>query len=111
MKLDVVREKLGLEYISGDESREWSGVYCGDLLSWVMSHAVQDEIWLTIMSNINVVAVASLVDTACVIIAEGVEISDEVKNAASDKEITLYRSEKSVYELASLLYVLEMEKK
>ena len=45
--------------------REVSGCYIGDLLSWVMGRAQEDNAWITIMSNINVIAVASLADTAC----------------------------------------------
>ena len=52
--------------------REIGGVYIGDLLSWVMGRASADDAWITIMSNINVVAVASLADAACVLFAEGV---------------------------------------
>ena len=48
------------------------GVYIGDLLSWVMGRAKADDAWITIMTNINVVAVASLADTACIVLAEGV---------------------------------------
>ena len=43
--------------------------YAGDLLSWVMSHATAGDAWVTIMSNINVAAVASLTEVACVIFA------------------------------------------
>ena len=41
-----------------DPDREVSGVYIGDLLSWVMGRAGADEAWITIMSNRNIVAVA-----------------------------------------------------
>ena len=37
-----------------DLSRELSGCYIGDLLSWVMAHAFSGCVWITIMSNINV---------------------------------------------------------
>ena len=59
-----------------DGDREISGVYIGDLLSWVMGRADTDEAWITIMSNRNIVAVATLADTACILLAEGV-VPDE----------------------------------
>ena len=49
-----------------DADREVSGAYVGDLLSWVMGRAQADNAWITIMSNVNVIAVASLSDVACV---------------------------------------------
>lgn len=52
--------------------------YCGDLLSWVMGRAKSGNAWITIMNNINVVAVASLADVTCVIFAEGTDVPDDV---------------------------------
>ena len=46
--------------ICPDPEREIGGVYIGDLLSWVMGRAKADDAWITIMTNINVVAVAAL---------------------------------------------------
>ena len=83
--------------------REISGAYCGDLLSWVMGRAQSDNAWITIMSNINVVAVASLSDVSCVILAEGVKLDEDALKAAKEKEINILSSEKSAYEIAVLL--------
>lgn len=86
-----------------DGEREFSGVYIGDLLSWVMGRAQADNVWITIMSNINIVAVASLADVACIILAEGVTVDENVRATAEAKGINLYTSEKTAYELASML--------
>lgn len=51
-----------------------TGGYTGDLLSWVMSRAKEGDCWITIMSNLNVAAVAALTDVACVILAENVQM-------------------------------------
>ena len=53
-------------------TREVNGAYIGDLLSWVMGRAGEDNAWITIMSNSNIVAVATLADVSCIILAEGV---------------------------------------
>ena len=66
-----------------DGEREITGVYIGDLLSWVMGRAKADCAWITIMSNINIVAVASLADTACIILAESVELPEDVVSTAT----------------------------
>ena len=83
--------------------REINGVYIGDLLSWVMGRANTDDAWITIMSNINVLAVASLADVSCVILAEGVTVEDEVIKAALDKQINILQCEQSSYEAAVTL--------
>lgn len=91
-----------------DENREVNGVYIGDLLSWVMSSANADNAWITIMSNINVVAVASLVDVACVILAEGVTPDEGVIAQANAKGINILSTDKSSYETAVALSELKL---
>ena len=86
-----------------DSEREVSGAYVGDLLSWVMGRAQEDNAWITIMSNINVVAVASLSDVACVILAEGVTFDDELANTAEQKGINVLKSPLPAFETAAKL--------
>ena len=86
-----------------DGEREFAGVYIGDLLSWVMGRAKSDNVWITIMSNINIVAVAALADVACIILAEGVTVDETVRTTAEAKGVNLYTSDKTAYELASML--------
>ena len=89
-----------------DGEREITGVYLGDLLSWVMGRAKSGNAWITIMNNINVVAVASLADVSCVIFAEGTEVPDEVVQKAEAQDINLLRSELPAYELCGRIYKL-----
>lgn len=86
-----------------DGEREIDGVYVGDLLSWVMGRAQSDNTWVTIMSNINILAVASLSDTSCIILAEGVTIDDEVKKTAIEKEINILSTDMDIYNTAVYL--------
>jgi hypothetical protein len=86
-----------------DPDREVSGVYIGDLLSWVMGRAESGDAWITIMSNINIVAVASLADVACIILAEGVVPDENVVTTALQKGINIYTTEKTAYQLAAAL--------
>lgn len=101
MTVAELKEKLGLNAVSLPEpDRRVSGAYIGDLLSWVMGRAKADNVWITIMSNINVVAVASLADVSCVILAEGVTLDDEVLTAAKEKGINVLCSADTSYALA-----------
>ena len=86
-----------------EPDREITGVYIGDLLSWVMGRAQSGDAWITIMSNINIAAVASLADVACVILAEGVELSEDVAKAAISKGINILSFEASAFDAAVLL--------
>lgn len=80
-----------------------SSVYTGDLLSWVMGRAAEGNAFVTIMTNCNVVAVASLKELSCVIFAEGVTLPEEVTAAAQAKGVNLLRSRLPAYETCVLL--------
>ena len=87
--------------------REIEGVYVGDLLSRCMSRVTEGCLWITIMSNINIIAVASLTDVACIVLAEGVSLDDSVRTTAEQKGVNVYTSEKTAYELAAMLASLK----
>ena len=86
-----------------DSSREIEGVYIGDLLSWVMGRAQQNDAWITIMSNANTVAVASLTNISCVILAENVTLSDEIVKTAKENGINVLSSPLSAFDTALML--------
>lgn len=92
-------ENMGLEAISlPDPDLEITGAYAGDLLSWVMGRADEGCVWATIMTNVNVVAVATLVGTAAAVVCEGCEIPEEVVVAAREKKVNLLRTSLPIYE-------------
>ncbi len=102
MTVTELKNKLSLTVVTlPDGDREVTGCYIGDLLSWVMGAAKSGDAWITIMSNINIVAVAALCDTACIILAEGVTVDDEVRKAAEEREINILSTDISAYALAS----------
>lgn len=84
-------------------NREIIGAYCGDLLSWVMGKAEEDNAFITIMTNVNVIAVASLINVSVVIVCENAELSDEFINAAKSKEVNIIKSSLPSFETCALL--------
>ena len=83
-----------------EPDRDIDGVYIGDLLSWVMGRAKADNAWITIMSSINVIAVATLADVSCIILAEGVEPDSEVSDMAMAKGVNILSTPLSAYDAA-----------
>ena len=83
-----------------EPDREVNGAYVGDLLSWVMGKVEADNVWITIMSNINVIAVASLSDVSCVLLAENITLDDEVLKTAKEKGINVLSTSLSAYDTA-----------
>ena len=72
-----------------DKAPEISGGYCCDMLSWVVSRIETGDIWLTILNSINVVAVASLAECACVLLTEDVTMEEAVLQRAAEKNLVI----------------------
>lgn len=58
-----------------DTDRAITSVYCCDLLSVAMGHAPAGSAWVTVMGNINTLAVVALTDAACVVLAGGAHLA------------------------------------
>lgn len=101
MTVKELQEKYSFEILSLPQpEREVSGGYIGDLLSWVMGRAGENNAWITIMTNVNIVAVAALSDVSVIIIAEGAKPDAAVIETAEAKGVNLLSSTKTAYELA-----------
>ncbi len=104
MTVKQILEGLDLKILNeADTAREVSGVYAGDLLSWVMGHAGEGEILVTIMSNMNVLAVASLLELSLVILSEGVVPDAEFIETARSKGINVATSGLTTYGVCARL--------
>lgn len=93
-------------YALPSPDREVKGAYIGDLLSWVMGRACADSVWITIMSNINCIAVATLSDVSCILLAEGVTPDDELVRVANERGVNLLGCAEPAYEAACRLSAL-----
>lgn len=102
MTVKELSEKLNLKYYSGEElgGKAVKGCYIGDLLSLAMSKVQMDYVWITIQTNVNIVAVASLADAGCIILADGCVPDEKTVERAREQEIVILGSEMSAYELA-----------
>ena len=106
MTVKQLQEKLNLQFICNEklaEEKNVTGCYCGDLLSWVMTRLKRGSIWVTVMNNVNVIAVASLADASCVILAENSEIAPEVLERAAENRVNVLRSSETSYEICRML--------
>lgn len=108
MTLIELQEKLKLRLLTGkmDENRQVDGGYASDLLSWVMAHARENQVWVTIQSHQNIIAVASLLGLSGINVAEGVEVDENTVKKAEDENIAIFSTQKSAYEICGILYNL-----
>ena len=94
-------DKLDLKELTKTDNNDRNisdGCVC-DLLSWVMAKGNEDMAWITVQTNLNVIAVASLHDFSCVIIPENIEVPANTIAKADEEGITVLSSDKTAYEL------------
>ena len=80
-----------------DTGREIKDIFCCDLLSIAMSRGVEDAIWVTVMGNINTLAVMSLTDMCAIVLAEGVNMDEAGLAKARTEGFTILRTEESIF--------------
>lgn len=95
-------EKYGLRVaVEGTGGcRDIEGAYCCDLLSLVMGRAKENDAFVTVMANVNTIAVAVLADVACVILCEGIHFDEACIARAEQQEVCVLESEESNFAVA-----------
>jgi hypothetical protein len=105
MKVKDVAAALELKALTGDcgLDREVNGAYCCDLLSWVMSHAEKENIWVTVQVHPNIVAVAVLLELSCIIIPEEIKPEEVTIEKAVSEGIPILISRENGFKICCRL--------
>jgi len=100
MNLLTLAKELKLRRLSGETDREIESCYISDLLSRVLGGCQSGDIWITVQSSLNMVAVAVMTDASCVILPEGLTAPDNVIEKANEEGLAIFTSDESAYSLA-----------
>ncbi len=104
MTVHELCEKTGFSVLSLPQpERQIEGGYAGDLLSWVMGNATHGCAWVTIMTNRNIIAVASLIEMSCIVLAEGCTLSEELLQLANTQNINILSSPLGAYDTCAAI--------
>lgn len=108
MKVQELVEKLNLTVLSGQSGldREIEGCYVSDLLSDVMGNAEMNNVWITLQTHKNVMAIASLKELACVILVKGQTASEETLEQSNEEGIPFLSTPMQTFETAGKVYDL-----
>ena len=108
MKVNKIVEKLRLKVFSGEKGleKEITGGYVCDLLSDVMGHADQGNIWITLQTHKNVMAIASLKDLAAVVVVKGFEPETEAIEKSNEEGIPILGTDLESFEITGKIYEL-----
>ncbi len=101
-------EALNLKVFSaaGCLDREIEGGYVSDLLSDVMGNAEMGQVWITLQTHKNIIAIASLKELACIILVKGLEPNSETIAQSEQEGIPILGSEQESFELAGKIYAM-----
>ena len=91
MTVQQIIDKMNLRIFTPGASLEQkiSGGYVSDLLSDVMGFSKEGEVWITLQSHANVVAIASLKELSAIVLVKGIEPGEEVVKKAEEEGIPI----------------------
>ena len=108
MKLENIIDELSLDVKTCREGlgNEVTGVYVSDLLSDVMANSKEGNIWITLQTHLNIVAVAGLKNLAAIIIVGNRQLQEEILQKAETEKVTIMSTPLPAFEAAGRLYQL-----
>ena len=106
MKLTKIVEEFGMDVKTGADNLdvEVTGGYSSDLLSDVIGNAQDGNLWITLQTHQNIVAVAIMKSLSGIILVNGREPDDETKKKAEEENIPIISANLSTFELIGKLY-------
>ena len=100
MTVNKLADELGLERLSGSEDLDITSCYISDMLSRVLGGCGAGDVWITVQTSLNMVAVAVMTGASCVIFPEGLTAPENVIEKANEEGMTIFTSTESAYALA-----------
>ena len=103
MQAGELADRLGMVLLQAEMAAQEiavEGCYVGDLLSNVMGNAKRGQLWLTVMTNVNVVAVAQLLELAGIVLVEGNRPTEDMLARAVTEGIPVFTMQAPAYEAA-----------
>lgn len=108
MKITEIISALDLKVISGNNrlSNEVTGGYVSDLLSDVIGNAKEGQIWITLQTHQNIIAVASLKDLSAIIIVKGFIPEADTIERSNTESIPVLVTDLDTFNIAGRLFEL-----
>ena len=108
MKITDIIQPLDLKILSGQNglSNEIKGAYVSDLLSDVIGNAKEGEIWITLQTHQNIIAVAALKDISGIIIVKGAGPEFDTIDKSNIENIPVMVTELDTFTIAGRLFEL-----
>ena len=110
MTVQQLVEALNLKVFSGSKGLDKiiNGGYVSDLLSDVMGTAQENQVWITLQTHKNVMAIASLKDLSAVILVKGLQPDADTLAQSNEEGIPILGTSEQTFEMSGKLYNLMM---
>jgi predicted transcriptional regulator len=108
MKIADIITGLNLKVISGHNglSNEITGGYVSDLLSDVMGNAKEGQVWITLQTHQNIIAVGSLKDLSAIIVVKGYIPEADTIEKSNIENIPILSTELDTFNITGRLFDL-----
>jgi len=83
---------------------EITGGYASDLLSDVMGFAKEGEVWITLQTHKNVIAIASLKELAAVVLVKKLQPDEDMLQQAIKEGIPVLGTSEETFETVGKIY-------
>jgi len=105
--IDIIKA-LDLKVYSGKKylDKNVSGGYVSDLLSDVMGNAVEGQVWITLQTHKNIMAVASLKDLPAIILVKGLIPDMDTLLKSEEEGLPILGTELDTFTICGRLYEL-----
>lgn len=106
MTVNDIVKSLNLKVISGNKglSNNITGGYTSDLLSDVMGHAQPGNIWITLQTHKNIMAIASLKDLAAIVVIKDFSPSEEAIQKSEEDQIPILSTSSGAFEISGKIF-------
>jgi predicted transcriptional regulator len=101
-----IAEALDLDVLSGKNGldNKVAGGYVSDLLSDVMGNSAEGQVWITLQTHKNVMAIASLRDLPAIILVNGNRPDPDTALQSDEEGIPVLGTTGNTFETAGKLY-------
>jgi hypothetical protein len=108
MTLKDVVERLHFSIRTGEDrlDQALTGGYASDLLSDVIANSKAGNVWVTMQTHVNIVAVAVLKELAAIIIVQGRQPAEDTIKKAKEEKVVLLVSDMPAFETVGRIYKL-----
>ncbi len=108
MNIKQLAEELKLTIIGGKQglNNEVTGGYTSDLLSDVMGNIIDGNIWITLQTHKNVIAIASLRDVSGIVLVKGLQPDSDMLEKANEEGIPVLSTDMETFEITGKIYNL-----